>query len=808
MSGFHDNALIGASGQQGYQISRSVRLRSSASAYFGRTFGAASGSTRGTWAGWVKRGKLGTSQMLWSASNYEFVQFMASDKLRISNPSGTPYWDTTMVFRDPSAWYHIVIAFDTTLATAADRCRLWVNGVQITQWDASATITQNTAFSRWNVNGQTGSIGRFDFNGTSFFDGYQTEIHWIDGQALTPSSFGETDAATGVWKPKRYAGTYGTNGFYLNFSDNSAATAATIGKDYSGNGNNWTPNNISVTAGVTYDSMLDVPTQWADGGNGRGNYAVLNPIGNNIGFSVTNGNISIANGSTPRGTKPASFFTTSGKWYWEITGNGYAGAVCGTNGASSTLTLSATGSNGIGYWEGGLVYWDGGNSGAGPASYTSSDVIGVALDMDAGTVAFYKNNSLQYTATFGSGTVPDLSEGCFPCYNDGSSASAKTANFNFGQRPFAYTPPTGFKALNTQNLPTPTISNGAQYMAATTYTGNGTTQSISNAVNGVSFQPDFVWFKNRSGANNHALYDSVRGRALGLISNATNAEQSASAGNDLVSFDSNGVSLGPVEDFTSVNGSAQSIVAWQWKANGTPAVTNTAGSITSQVSAGANQGFSIVTYTGTGSTGTVGHGLGVAPKMVIVKPRVATTTTDSWLVGHASLSGGFNDYLELNNTNAKNTASNRFNNTAPTSSVFTVGTAYSDNTKTYVAYLFSEVAGFSKFGSYTGNGSADGPFVFCGFRPRFILIKESTPNARGWRIFDTARSPFNQAGLTLSPNAADAEDTGSGLYNQMDILSNGFKLRAGTNSEPTNESGATYIFAAFAESPFKNALAR
>ncbi len=183
------------SGQyQGYQISRSVRFRASASAYFNRTFGTASGSTRGTWAGWVKRGQLSTLQYLWSASNFEFVSFLASDKLQISNPSGSPYWTTTMVFRDPSAWYHIVVAFDTTLATAADRCKLWVNGVQITQWDSNPTITQNATFGRWNVNGQAGSIGRFDFNNTAFLDGYQTEIHWIDGQALTPSSFGVFNA--------------------------------------------------------------------------------------------------------------------------------------------------------------------------------------------------------------------------------------------------------------------------------------------------------------------------------------------------------------------------------------------------------------------------------------------------------------------------------------------------------------------------------------------------------------------------------------------------------------------------------------
>jgi len=234
------------------------------------------------------------------------------------------------------------------------------------------------------------------------------------------------------------------------------------------------------------------------------------------------------------------------------------------------------------------------------------------------------------------------------------------------------------------------------------------------------------------------------------------------------------------------------MVAWNWKE-------------------GATQGFDIVTYTGTGVARTVAHNLGVAPSMIIVKNR--NTSSYGWFVWHTAFgAAGNTDYINLNLTDAKGSggAVSMWNNTMPTSSVFSLGTyaGVNANGNNYVAYLFAAVAGYSAFGSYTGNGSADGTFVFCGFRPRFILIKESTPNARGWRIFDTARSPFNQAGLTLSPNTADAEDTGSGLYNQMDILSNGFKLRAGTNSEPTNESGATYIYAAFAENPLKFSLAR
>jgi hypothetical protein len=336
-------------------------------------------------------------------------------------------------------------------------------------------------------------------------------------------------------------------------------------------------------------------------------------------------------------------------------------------------------------------------------------------------------------------------------------------------------------------------------MAATTYTGNGTTQSISNAVNGISFQPDFAWFKNRSGANNHALYDSVRGRALGLISNATNAEQSASAGNDLVSFDSNGVSLGPVEDFTSVNGSAQSIVAWQWNAGGST-VTNTSGTISAQVRANPTAGFSVVTYTGAGGVSTIGHGLGVAPSFFVVKNR---TQASDWECYFATL--GNTTRIVLNSTAAQVTGVNGWNSTSPTSTVFTVngGTAGNTAGNNHLAYCFAAVAGYSAFGKYTGNGSADGPFVYLGFRPRFVMVKSSTVVVN-WLVYDTARDAYNVMNAELFPNTSGAEVTAS--TNDFDFLSNGFKCRRGGTI--SNQSGETYIYMAFAENPFKNSLAR
>ena len=335
-------------------------------------------------------------------------------------------------------------------------------------------------------------------------------------------------------------------------------------------------------------------------------------------------------------------------------------------------------------------------------------------------------------------------------------------------------------------------------MAATLYTGNGSTLSVSNAVNGVSMQPDLVWVKGRSVAYSHGLYDSVRGATKRLISNLTNAEDTLSG---VTAFNSGGFSLGSDINF---NENAATYVGWQWKGGGTP-VSNTAGSITSSVSANTTAGFSVVTYTGTGAVGaTVGHGLGVAPSLIIQKPRSAGTSDDNWHVYHSSI--GATGALSLNTTSGTSTSAVWWNNTAPTSTVFTVGgsgaAGYTNNSgSTYLAYCFAAVAGYSAFGSYTGNGSADGTFVYLGFRPRFILAKASSAVA-DWVIVDTARDTYNGMQNQLFPNLSNAESTGTVRF---DALSNGFKLRVA--GDPNN-SGVTYIYMAFAETAFKFSNAR
>ena len=342
------------------------------------------------------------------------------------------------------------------------------------------------------------------------------------------------------------------------------------------------------------------------------------------------------------------------------------------------------------------------------------------------------------------------------------------------------------------------IPDGRTVMAATLYTGTGAGLTISNAVNGISFQPDLVWIKVRTTTYNHNLYDSLRGTSM-LASNLTLAENPSGSPGDLTTYNAGGFSIQQTGNY-ELSHSGDTYVAWQWNAGGST-VTNTDGSISAQVRANPTAGFSVVTYTGTGANATVGHGLGVAPSMIIVKERSAAG--DSWYVYHVSL--GATNNIFLDSTAASSASATAWNNTAPTSTVFSLGTSVGVNqsTQTYVAYCFAAVAGYSAFGSYTGNGSADGPFVYLGFRPRFVLIKMSSGVAF-WRIHDTSRNPYNVADLSLYPNANYADTTAVSEY--WDILSNGFKLRTSDSEQNTN--GATYIYAAFAENPFKYANAR
>jgi len=793
-------AKIAAPSAGGYTLSKSLRFRSSASAYLNRT--ATSGNTqKWTWSGWVKRGILG------SASTGRFFGAGVSGSgntgivFGFGNSSDDYFymqqstWGTSNAFvlqtnplyRDPSSWYHVIIAVDTTQATDVNRIKLYINGVQVTSFSSTSYPSQN-ANLLINNNGTAQYISKVPgYSGDTYFDGYLAEINFVDGQQLTPSSFGSFNSATGVWQPAKYTGTYGTNGFYLPFTNTTSTT--TLGYDSSGNGNNWTVNNISLTAGSTYDSMNDVPTLTSAA---VANYTVLNPLDANSSTSITNGNLtgSTSSGNFNQNIRCSMALPTTGKYYWEVlnTGTGTGGTGTNLNVGVAPLGYSIlSASGGYAYYNEGGNINNGSSSTGGFSTFAQNDLLGVAFDAGANTIYFYKNNTL---VNSGGTALSGITAPFFPIvgmYTNGNSFS-----INFGQRPFTYTPPTGYVALNAYNLPTPTILAGNKYMDATLYTGNGGTQTITNAA---GFQPDLVWLKARSNAYGHILEDSVRGALQYLASESTSAESTLAG--SVTSFNSNGFSVG---NQAGSNGSGVSLVGWQWQAGKGTTSSNTNGSITSTVSVNASAGFSVVTFKGTGANATVGHGLGVAPSFIIVKDR---TYSYNWYTYHISL--GNTNFTALNTTSVYSPDSTVWNNTSPTSSVFSIGTNVNVNANNdnFVAYCWAAIPGFSAFGSYTGNGSTSGPFIYTGFRPKFILWKCST-SAYDWDIYDTSRDPYNSAYHRLIPDSSGAEQTLSPPT--ANILSNGFNLIYGYSS--SNNNGDTYIYAAFAENPFKYALAR
>ena len=799
-------------------ISKSLRFNSADSAYLNRTPASAGNRQTWTWSGWVKRGTLGVSNRIFAADDgsgstdqdYNTLFFTSSDQIKFAG-NLTDFRTTTPVYRDPSAWYHIVFVTDTTQATAANRFRLYVNGVEVTAFGTSNNPSQNTDLAvNANIGHYLGAVATGPSG--SYLDGYMTEVNFIDGQALTPSSFGMTNPQTGQWIPLKYSGTYGTNGFYLNFKD--ATSTTTLGYDYSGNANNWTTNNFSVTAGAGNDSLTDVPTPWFAynttgdvGGVIRGNYCTANPLDAGSGFTFTNGNLDYTNATDNRHFRCTFAMPNSGKYYWETTitaspsNHGIALIVAGTllnQGAFASDDFRGYSNNGNKYSGAGSVAY--GNS------WTTNDVIGVAVDMGSGKIWFSKNGTFQASGDPAAGTNAAFTDIASTGYiwMPGVNTFAPATNsgvLNFGQRPFAYTPPTGFRSLCTTNLPATAIGFGltnqaGKYFNPVIYTGTGSTRTVT----GVGFQPDLVLFKERSEPRDPVIFDAVRGAGQYLFTNTSDVEDTATT--MMSAFTSDGFTVG-ASSYTNAN--TQTYVSWNWNAGGSNA-TNTSGTITSTVRANTTAGFSVVTYTGNGSAGaTFGHGLGVAPSWVIVKRRGASA--GNWTVYSSAL--GATKYLYLNATSAEGTTSVFWNNTAPTSTLVTLGDDgyVNANTGTYVAYCFAAVPGYSAFGSYTGNGSADGPFVYTGFRPEFVMVKQATVSARDWIILDAARNTYNVADLQLMTNKADAESAtilSSTAY--LDFLSNGFKVR--NTSVRNNENTAVYIYMAFAEFPFQFANAR
>ena len=787
--------LLTKSGDDGYKIDRSLRFNSGDSAYLNRTPSSAGNRKTWTWSGWVKRSTSSASakNVLFEAAGNGFMLGFddgTADVLRIEDNfyTGGLAAKTTAVFRDFSAWYHIVLALDTTQASSSDGIKIWVNNVLQTLTSVNYTQNYETLINSTidhYIGGNATWSGRY-------FNGYLADIHFIDGQAAASTDFGEYDD-NNVWQPKKYSGSYGTNGFYLKFADNSSNAA--LGTDSSGNSNTLTVNNLSVASGAGNDSLIDTPTNYdAGSGNPGGNYATLNPLQNATGDTFSDGNLKVATSSSYYGSHTSTIATPlSGKWFAEIqVASSTVYSSVGLVASNSTFTTTSWPGS-LNYDFGGVSYY--GNNGKRyletnnadyGATFGNGDIIGIAYDADNGTVAFYKNGVSQGTIS----SVPLRNY-----YFAGSNFDSGSATYiwNFGQRAWAYAPPSGYKALCTTNLPDPTIVDGSTAFDAKLFTGNHPTgQSITS----LNFSPDFVWLKDRASTNWHYLFDAIRGTEKGIFSNSTNAE--GTYANTLTAFNSDGFTLGS-DNATNQNGNAY--VAWAWDA-GSSTASNTDGSMTSSVRANPSAGFSIATYTGA-EGGTFGHGLNAAPEFVMVK---RLNSAASWCLWHKAIAN--TQYLMLDSTAGVNSW-NVWGNTSPTSTVVSVsGDSYTGNLNdNYVAYCFASVEGYSAFGSYTGNGSADGPFLYTGFKPRWVMIK-ATSFSEHWYIYDTKRNVFNVNQDPLLANSSNGGLPNEGIDDSgqaIDILSNGFKIRG---AWLTNNSSQNYVYAAFAEQPINIARAR
>ena len=894
-------------GKKAYEVERSLRFNDDDSAYLRKSdYGSPDSSTTFTFSAWIKRANLD----VWvpiagshSGSNaFNVFGINPQNELvwRIRNSSGSDLTrlESTQVLRDPNAWYHLLLERNSTLSTAGDRAKLYINGVRVTDFSQNTKDSQNLTYSSdflTDIN-----IGRFQRNSSTieYGDFYLAEYHYIDGQAYDPSYFTETDPITGQLIPKKYTGGYGSNGFYLNFSTN------TLGTDRSGNSNDFTPNNFSVSAGAGNDALSDTPTN---------NFATMNPLVPSPTVTWSNGNLDLTGSSSSQYSQnnTSTFGVSSGKWYAEVkytysgTTNAYVGICPITAAADANMTGSVTDAAVLRMNN--ETYIEGTSASSGTSIDTSSSgyTIGIALDMDnqkvwfsvQGTYINSGNPSTGANATFDGITAGETIAICARPLNN-------TLNFNFGQRDFEYTPPTGFKTLCSANLSDPTIKLPNKHFATFTYTGTGSSGDVVNITNSdVDFTPDWVWVKTRDVTNDHILSDSVRGGTKYLVSSEAYAEQTNTQ--KIRAFIQNGFESGTDGD-TNWTGS-RPFVAWNWNAGdtdgktytvtvvsdsgnkyrfdgfGTSAVTldlaeggtyifnypsahpfrfsttsdgthgggteyttgvtvlsstsvqivvaasapqlhyfcsqhsgmggaintnstlgssNFDGSVQSTAKVNASAGFSIVTLNGTGSVLTFGHGLGVKPNAVILKAR---NIANNWLVFHQGYGATKTTFLDANSSTSDN--AQWYNDTEPTSSVFTLGTWSGMNTSTpstIVAYCFSEVEGYSKFGSYTGNASSDGTFVYTGFRVAWLMTKRSDSTSN-WAIYDNQRDPDNPIYGSLLANLSNSESTGSV---RVDFVSNGFKHRNSDGGAANNISGATYIYFAFAESPFKNARAR
>jgi hypothetical protein len=768
LPGITPSLIVGASE---YKIARSARFRTYDSAYMHRAGATIGNKQKWTFSAWVKRGLLYTYNIIFSAGSNNSVFGFFDGTLNYYEYNGsstTTHLISTALYRDVSAWMHVMVVFDTPHATPSERVKIFVNGVRVTSFSTATYPAQNYS-SYWNGN-YSQYIGVDAANGR-YFDGYYADLHMVDGLALAPSAFGKTNPLTGAWSPVPYGGSVGTNGYKLNFSDNSSVSA--LGKDSSGMGHDFTTVNFSLAADTTNDSVLDSPTDYTDAnGVARGNYSTLN--GNdaqNIGLIRGGLHHYGVVASAWHAVRSTLAVPASGHWWMEFYVSTVNNTMLGVCSASIPIPdYPGQVAQSVGYQGSGAFYVDGVQTGSSSGYGTAQ----IAIRIDNGAVYFYKWAG-SYWDLAGTGPVATNLTGdvqiCSAHY-DGYTAVA-----NFGQQPWVAALPAaaaGAKSWCTQNLPKPVIEIPSQYFDINLRTGTGAWADIDTAK---GFTPDLIYTHCRSAAQEQGIYDTVRGQQKDL-----NIPTPA-----IETFEANGIIFdgAPTPGFTvgslaKLNTNGATYVDWMWKKGVLP-------------------GLDIVAATQ--SAAAVPHALGVKPDLIIIRNRVAAT---HWWMTFPWPGTNMNDhYVGLSTNGAWSTTANAWGG-EPTATHFYCSTSMMNAGANYMAYLFRNVPGFSKVGYYSGNTTYY-PFVHCGFRPRFLMMRE-IGIAANWWIIDSARQDFNGKVAILWPDYLSAEYTTDLAGTGIDIVSNGFKFRHGGGGHNTTGYGCLYI--AFAETPFKYARAR
>ena len=924
---FAPNIITSDKAAGGATIERSISLNDGSVVRFHRTGSVGVDGNRRvhTVSMWMKRTVMGSERHFFSARNasstpYNDFRFEASDKLNCYYYSGTwnstswRYYNSHQKYRDSNGWYHFVFAFNSTLSTASERVKIYMNGERVTSFDTTDHPSLNHENSICG-NGYTHAIAGLGNVASQTWDGNLAECILVDGAELEPTDFAFTDGLTGHWKPKKFdpvksnipnkkgivysstwtasgngfgsapvtraydaptgnlnsnyannsaggqiltwdtssfnlkgslriygysssgvydvyvngqkaadtpsshgwfdcgthtkineiqfAGTsyntnnglgsagiyfaafivdgvwlrddshpFGQEGHHINFSDTSGLTATTIGRDYSGSGNNFTPVNLQSDminikdscSGFAYPTTSPVPA----------NYPYWNRIQNQIDATTELGSRRIS-GANYRMARASFIFgpsngITSGKYYWEINNEG-GGSYSMYSGITASFTQSGgevaneANKNILGsHYQKTFSATSGTsrtNEGVGACSFQ--------IDLDARVMRAYYKGSLVFTDT----SIPDATTTDFAPYTHSTNGSWMDATINFGQVAFEHpTLATGYRILASNAVPSTSIK-PEKHFDTLLYTGDG---SSNNRVTGLGFKPDLIWIKSRSTTDNHVLQDSVRGNFI-IYPNLDSVE-GATGGGWVKSFNPDGFT-------TDVNGpintNSHNYVAWCWKAGGA-AVSNSDGSITSSVSANQEAGFSIVTWTGSGADASIGHGLGKKPEALLVKNRSASDHWKVWFKG-VTTDDSYSFQLDTNGPNYS--GSDKWYNSP------------NGNGSTYVSYCWHSVPGYSKFGTFEGNGGASGPFVFTGFRPAMIFYKR-VDGSDNWGIHDNKRDVDNPIQRFLYPDDTYAEWTG-GTNDHVDFLSNGFKIR--NSGSMFNQNNHTMVYWAFAETP-------